>query len=323
MWELNPIINVIHKTATMKNIKLNVFNLLKELRKSSYEFIPNWSNLNYWFPREFISVLSKAWGFVHSLDDEIKYIFLIPLIKTTKYFSYCDEKLHKLYKSKYSKRKIEKLLKEDWENQFYYMLEKEINILLKKIYEYNLLKPKEVNYKIKSGIDTIEEKLDSEVNIPITSPPYLQAQEYIRSTKLELFWLGYEESYIRNLTKKEIPYRAINKIKIYSEKYYEFRDKINEKHLKDLYDRYFNALLQVFSNFSEKVKDYMFIFVGQAKIRGVPIPIDDIIIEHLRTFDWIHEITFIDKIVSRFMFQTKINQDSRIKTEHLVVLKRK
>jgi len=190
LWELNPIINVIHKTATMKNIKLNVFNLLKELRKSSYEFIPNWSNLNYWFPKEFISVLS---------DDEIKYIFLIPLIKTTKYFSYCDEKLHKLYKSKYSKRKIEKLLKEDWENQFYYMLEKEINILLKKIYEYNLLKPKEVNYKIKSGIDTIEEKLDSEVNIPITSPPYLQAQEYIRSTKLELFWLGYEESYIRNL----------------------------------------------------------------------------------------------------------------------------
>jgi len=42
----------------------------------------------------------------------------------------------------------------------------------------------------------------------------------------------------------------------------------------------------------------MFIFVGQAKIRGIPIPIDDIIIEHLRTFD-------------------------RIKTEHLVVLKRK
>lgn len=59
LWELNPII----------------FNLLKELRKSSYEFIPNWSNLNYWFPKEFISVLS---------DDEIKYIFLIPLIKTTK-----------------------------------------------------------------------------------------------------------------------------------------------------------------------------------------------------------------------------------------------
>ena len=148
MWELNPIINVIHKTATMKNIKLNVFNLLKELRKSSYEFIPNWSNLNYWFPKEFISVLS---------DDEIKYIFLIPLIKTTKYFSYCDEKLHKLYKSKYSKRKIEKLLKEDWENQFY----------------YNLLKPKEVNYKIKSGINTIEEKLDSEVNISLLHHPLI------------------------------------------------------------------------------------------------------------------------------------------------------
>ena len=67
--------------------------------------------------------------------------------------------------------------------------------------------------------------------------------------------------------------------------------------------------------------------MGPAKIRTTSIPIDDIIIEHLREFGWKHEVTFINKIVSRVMFESKINpasgeKDSRIKTEHLIVLKK-
>jgi hypothetical protein len=207
------------------------------------------------------------------------------------------------------------------------MLEKEIYKLLKKVWEYNRLNPKQVKYRIRSGIDTLETKLENNVNILITSPPYLQAQEYIRSTKLELFWLGYEESYIKELSKKEIPYRPVNEIKIYSEKYYEFREKIKENHLRTLYDRYFQAILNAFGTLGENVTDYMCIFVGPAKIRTTSIPIDDIIIEHLKEFGWKHEVTFIDKIVSRVMFESDVNpasgeKDSRIETEHLVVLKR-
>jgi len=71
----------------------------------------------------------------------------------------------------------------------------------------------------------------------------------------------------------------------------------------------------------------MCIFVGPAKIRTTAIPIDEIIIEHLQEIGWKHEITFIDTIVSRVMFETDVNpasgeKDNRIKTEHLVVLKR-
>jgi hypothetical protein len=328
LWDLNPIMSIIHDTAIMKNPKINLQELMKEIKNSQEEFIPKWSNLNYWFPEEFIPILSKAWGFVHSLTDETKYVLLIPLINVTRYFSYADEKVHKLYKSNYSRKKIDELLKKNWKSQFYSMLEKEIYKLLKKVWEYNCLNPKQVNYRIRFGIDTLETKLDDNVNILITSPPYLQAQEYIRSTKLELFWLGYEESYIKELSNKEIPYRPVNEIKIYSEKFYEFREKIKEKHLKTLYDKYFYSILNVFSILGEKVTDYMCIFVGPAKVRTIPIPIDDIIIEHLKEFGWEHEVTFIDKIVSRVMFESDINpasgeKDSRIKTEHLVVLKKR
>jgi hypothetical protein len=328
LWDLNPIISIIHDTAVMKNPKANLQELMKEIKNSKEEFIPKWSNLNYWFPDEFIPILSRSWGFAHSLTDETKYILLIPLINVTRYFSYADEKVHKLYKSNYSRKKINELLKKDWKSQFYDMLQKEIYKLLKKVWEYNCLNPKQVNYKIKAGIDTLSAKLEGDVNILITSPPYLQAQEYIRSTKLELFWLGYEESYIKELSKKEIPYRTVPEIKIHSEKYYEFREKIKEKHLKTLYDRYFHSVLGIFSNLGERVTDYMCIFVGPAKIRTMPIPIDDIIIEHLKEFGWEHEVTFVDKIVSKVMFETDINpasgeKDNRIKTEHLVVLKKK
>lgn len=327
LWDLNPMIDVIHKTAIMKPPRINIIDLIKELKNSKEEFIPNWSNLDYWFPEEFIPTLSRAWGYVHSLDDETKYILLIPLINVTRYFSYSDEKVHKLYKSKYSRKKVEKLLKGDWKRQFYIMLEKEIQNLLKKIREYHRLKPMDVNYQIRFGIDTLEEKLDNDVDILITSPPYLQAQEYIRSTKLELFWLGYPEDYIRNLSKKEIPYRPVSKIEIYSEKYYEFREKIEEEHLRVLYDRYFHGILNIFSSLGERVNSYMCIFVGPAKIRTIPIPIDEIIVEHLQELGWKHEITFVDNIISRVMFESKVNpasgkKDSRIKTEHMVVLKK-
>ncbi len=327
LWDLNPIINVIHDTAIMEKPKIDILKLMKDIKNSKEEFTPKWSNLNYWFPDEFLPVLSKAWGFVHSLTDNTKYVLLIPLINVTRYFSFCDEKVHKLYKSKFSRRKIEELLKSNWKSQFYEMWQKEICRLLKKVSEYNMLRPQKVEYKIKSGIDSLETKLENCANILITSPPYLQAQEYIRSTKLELFWLGYEESYIKELSKKEIPYRSVNTIKIHSEKYHEFREKIKENHLRVLYDRYFHAILNTFSVLEENVTDYMCIFVGPAKIRTISIPIDEIIIEHLKEFGWKHDVTFVDKIVSRVMFESDVNpasgvKDSRIKTEHLVVLKR-
>ncbi|MDI9642864.1 MAG: hypothetical protein QFX37_05025 [Archaeoglobales archaeon] len=327
IWDLNPIIKVLHDTATSKQIDINLYEFISEIKKCSSEFLPRWSNLEYWFPEEFIEVLSKSWGHAHELEGELKYALLVPLMKVTKYFSYADEKVHKLYRSKYSKKKVTELLKSNWKEKFYSMLEEEIRILLKKIVEYNRMKPKDVNFEVRAGIDTLETKLEKEADLLITSPPYLQAQEYIRSTKLELFWLGYSEEFIRNLSEKEIPYRKINKIEVRSPTFHEFRDRIKEEHLLKLYDQYFYAILGAFEKLGEKIEDFMCIFVGQAKIRTMKVPIDEIIVEHLTELGWKHEITYIDQIVARVMFESPVNpasgiRDSRMKTEHLVVLRK-
>lgn len=328
LWDLNPMLKVIHDTAVMKPTEVNINKLIQELKNSNEIFVPKWSNLKYWHPKEFLDVLTKVWGYYHSLENnKLKKLLVIPLLKVTRYFSYSDEKIHKLYRSKHAKKKVEDLLKKDWETSFFTMLFDEIRELLEKIENYNSLRPKPVKYKIKAGINTLNTKIDQDVDILITSPPYLQAQEYIRSTKLELFWLGYSENYIRQLSKKEIPYANFRKIEVYSETYEEIRSKIENDYLLKLYENYFSAILRAFTSLGMNVKSYMFIFVGPAKIRGMPVPIDQIIVEHLKEFGWRHEATLIDRIVSHSMFKVDINpasglKENRMETEHLLILRR-
>ncbi len=327
LWDLNPLMQIIHDTATLEPPVPKVEGLLKAIRTSPYRFVPNWSNLAYWHPEPFLELLSQAWGFVHQLEGKERLLLLIPLINVTRYFSYADEKVHKLYKSKHSKAKVAALLEDNWQSLFWVMLEREVYKLVGKLDEYHQMNPPKVHCTIRAGIDTLHSQLEQPADVMITSPPYLQAQEYIRSTKLELFWLGHSEETIRWLSKHEIPYRGLQPIEIHSELYHQHRAMIEEPHLLALYENYFNSILSIFGRLAEQVREYLCIFVGPAKIRTTPIPIDDIVVEHLSHFGWRHEVTYIDQIVGRVMFNSKVNpasglEDSRMRTEHMVVMKR-
>ncbi len=328
LWDLNPLMRVIHDTATLEPPIPDAPKLLHSIHHSNHIFLPQWSNLGYWHPEPFLEVLARAWGFVHQLEAKERLLFLIPMMNVTRYFSYADEKVHKLYKSKHSKAKVASLLEDNWQGLFWTMLEREVFKLVGKWNEYHQMKPPQVRCIVRAGVDTLRTQLDQPADIMVTSPPYLQAQEYIRSTKLELFWLGHSEETIRWLSKHEIPYRTPEPMTICSELYQKHRDMIEEPHLVALYENYFYSIIGIFTRLAEQVNEYLCIFVGPAKIRTTPIPIDDIIVEHLCHFGWTHEVTYIDQIVGRVMFNSKVNpasglEDSRMRTEHMVVLRKR
>jgi len=210
---------------------------------------------------------------------------------------------------------------------FINMLTNELTKVLEKLKQYWRLKPKPVKAIIKAGVDSICLDLDEDRDILITSPPYLQAQEYIRTAKMDLFWLGYSEDFIKELSKKEIPYRDINPCPIYSETYLEWWGQITDCHLQRLFERYFWGVLSTLTRLQEKVRSYLFLFVGPATIRTKPVPIDRIFSEHLTALGWHHEITLVDTIIARVMFTAAANpatglKDQRMMREHLVVLRR-
>jgi len=338
LWDLNPILDVIHSAVEIslrKNITEDLINeILSIFRKADRcndKFIPDWSNIHYWFPEEFLDFLSKIWYKAHNLEIPEKPIVLLALLKATRYFSFSDEKVYKLYKSKKAKEKVLKLLKSDWEKLFFNVLENYLKEIISKLIEYKRIANTNITYEIETGIDTLTKSLNKEVDALITSPPYLQAQEYIRSTKLELYWLGYSEEFIKKLSKKEIPYRNdVPDIEIKSDIYEYFKNLVKERNLLRIYERYFKSIIYIFDNLSHHINKYMFIFVGHVHLGEIKIPIDDIIIEHfLNSGEWEHEITYIDKVKCRNMFNTKngINPASgkintRMETEHLIVLKR-
>ncbi len=75
----------------MEPREVDIDKLLHLMASSCKEFTPQWSNLRYWFPEEFLPFLFKAWGFYHSIEDaSLKSLLVIPLLKPTRYFSYDD-----------------------------------------------------------------------------------------------------------------------------------------------------------------------------------------------------------------------------------------
>ena len=328
LWDLNPLLGHLHSIATMSPVRIDVPNLVREIKAYNHRFQPDWSNMAYWYPDVFLPMIQKVWGFYHSLDDgDIKRILLIPLLKTTRYYSYNDEKRQKLSKSPIAQKRINKLLHADWREIFFERILVGIDQILKRLEEYDKLNHNQVNSVVRAGIDAFRTELSRNHNILLTSPPYLQAQEYIRASKMDLFWLGYSQSRIKELSKLEFPYQDVPCIPIHSNTYHEYLEDITEPHMRRMFEQYFFGVLGTLSRLQNNITNYLLLFVGSATVRTRPIPIDRIFIEHFQTLGWNHEATLIDTIVSRAMFFYDHNpatgsNDKRMSTEHLVVLTR-
>lgn len=328
MWDLNPMIEYLHEVAILKDREVNVEEIIIAIKNSDEKFKPDWKNIDYWFPEQSLKLLSKTWGYYHTTKNEyVKKLLLIPLLKTTRYFSYNDNQRQKLSRSPLAEKRIKKLLSKDFEATFYRMITNNLNELLIKLKQYQDLKPQKVEFIVKGNVDITKQVPSKEHDILITSPPYLQAQEYIRNSKIDLFWLGFSEKAIKDLGKKELPYANVEPIQIYSKTYEEYRGRIQEPDLVKMYDRYFWGVLGALTRIQPTIKSRMFFFVGSANVRNQSIPIHQIFAEHFTALGWKHEATLTDKIVAKRLFSYRVNPatgkaDNRMSNEQLVILKK-
>lgn len=337
LWDLNPLMKILHEISIMPPPQVNVTAITKELITYSESWLPQWNNLEYWFPNEVIEFLSGLWGYYHNpeIDPTVKKIITVPLLKLTRTLSFNDAQRQKLSRSPRAMERVNNLLSGDWQMWAEKYIQTGIQNTLVKMREYHnlILNNNNPQYTIHAGVDAFALAKEKGSNgtdgwdMLITSPPYLQAQEYIRASKIDLFWLGFNEEQIRGLGKKELPYNEIPALPIYSKLYDAAHNSISEPHLLKMFERYFYGVLGVLTSLANSVRDRMFIFVGPASIRAKSIPIDKIIVEHFTSIGWIHEKTLIDTILSRRMFSASTNpatglEDKRMKTEHLVILKK-
>ena len=328
LWDLNPLMPTLHQLSIMQPPNVEPDALIRDLKAQKGEFRPDWKNLDYWHHQNFLPMLGQAWSFYHNLPEGgPKSVLLVPLLKATQQYSFNDDKRQKLSQSPLSRRRIDKLLEQDWRANFYRILGDGMKHVLKAQRQYHAMDPAAVEYNVLGGVNSLTQTMQQEHDILLTSPPYMQAQEYIRRFKMDLLWLGYSEDEVRGLGRQEMPYQRVEETPIHSATYEDYLERIQEPHLRLLYQRYFWGVFGALTRLQESIRRHLLLFVGPASVRGMPIPISQIAVEHFSHIGWCHKTTLVDNIVSRAMFFYRANPatgeaDPRMTTEHLVVLER-
>jgi len=296
--------------------------------KNDTEFTPTWSNIEYWYPAEILEVLKKYWAGQKNLEQDL-YALIIQaaLVRVSKQFSYAEHKTPKLFKSKFKKEFMANLLTKNWKAELDHTITSISIDILNAINQF-IVQTKKTTQEILyfGGVDSANFQPDINIQIDcvITSPPYLQAQEYIRTVKMDLYWLGYDENQVKGISKLEIPYRKADSI-IETQTLNEIRNVLKVKKLIDVLDSYFCYTIKALERSTQNLKreGYACIFVGNPKVDGIEVQTWKIIHEYFADKGFTLKAIYEDKIKTRQLFGSRNNKNPEgMKSEYLLVLQK-
>lgn len=308
--------------------KERLCNLLDGMQKNKTDlFTPAWSNVEYWYAPEILTLLSRYWGFVQNIEQDVYTgIIKTALIKVSKRFSYTEHRTPKLARSKRKLAAIDELLHENWQEQLKQIVHDHSLKTLTDINNFMLHTQDHQNQvEFQGGVDSSYINVARECDALITSPPYLQAQEYIRSTKLDLFWLGHTEEEVRKLSRLEIPYRKADRI-IHTDTLDKIREQLTRKDLINRLDSYFCHTINALENAMNRLKPNATacIFVGNPRIDGIAVELWRILSEYFTERGFSHEKVYEDRIKTRQLFGVRKNKNpDGMKSEFLLILRKK
>lgn len=331
LFDLNLLLNHIMPLKVYRGKerlgKEHLCNLLDSMQNNkTHQFTPTWSNVEYWYAPEILTLLSQYWGFVQNIDQDV-YTGIIKsaLLKVSKRFSYTEHRTPKLARSKRKLAAIDELLHENWQEQLNQMVH---DHSLKTLTDINNIMMHTHHHQnqveFQGGVDSSYIDVPRECDALITSPPYLQAQEYIRSTKLDLFWLGHTEEEVRELSRLEIPYRKADRI-IHTDTLDKVREKLTRKDLINRLDSYFCHTINALENAMNRLKPNAAacIFVGNPRIDGITVELWRILSEYWTERGFSHEKVYEDRIKTRQLFGVRKNKNpDGMKSEFLLILRK-
>jgi len=326
--EINPLGRLISK------VKITPFNTslvpkyLKELHKiysnssvNIHAFIPIYENINMWFSKDAISKLAKLKYAIQDLEAEkdIKDFFWLCFSSIIRKVSKADPyipppvvlKLEK-YRDTPKFDKLKEHLERVKSPNLWKIFEEEVLSNCKKLDGvFDALRDNPTEGKIiwddakeiKKGtlsergfIDkTSSRSLPSNsVSIIFTSPPYLTAQKYIRTSKLELLWLGYSIEEINELEKKSIGTER------------------------------FKSMIEVVKELSRILKNYgyMVLVVGDNKVLGRWIGTYRLLADVVISEGFKELVIIKDRIKSRTMITRRNGSGGLIKEEYVMIFQK-
>ncbi|GIU81954.1 MAG: hypothetical protein D6687_01520 [Acidobacteria bacterium] len=347
--ELNPFCSYIYdvKFANLTNNELDKFKkyigLIFDSRTNEEQIgnsqtvslLEGWKDLTYWYPEQLFDFWCGIWSRFHGYLEEdnslAKKILALSLLKVSKKYSFAEHNMPKLFTSRRKRKWLENALNALFVEE---IIRCEVEIEAEKLWYqlYQLTKdfPRRAPVYYYTGLDSASLDFDSipvELDAIITSPPYLQAQEYLRTFKMELIWLGYSSDKIKSLQKLEIPFRPSDGKRIEISYLESLRSLITDRKLLTMFDSYFWYVLKTLESASKKLRTggKLCVFIGSPKMQGIEVEIWKAIYEYfVGKLDFKMVEIFDDKIVRRKLFSNRNNPNPEgMKSEFMIVLEKR
>lgn len=366
--EINPLARLIAKVKTtplelpeLERISKNLFERTRQF--SGEAQIPEFKNRDLWFSKRVQRGLAKIRLCIENIDnDDYRDFFLASFSSIVRDVSFADPKIAPpviLRAENFSKNlklrgKMEKVIekKRKADPLQYFKIAVERN--LRRLETLNSIKSL-VNGEIKSKIvwddarNLSRAKLkcngkldksrakpirDRSIGLVITSPPYINAQKYARTTKFELFWLGMvDENELKHLNEAIIgtesvchgQYRELALTGVAS------ADKVIKKIYKIdprkafIVSKYFSDMQKVIEEIHRVLKPEgrLILVIGNNVIRGIDVR-NHAILSDIASHNGLFkkEIMLVDQIKSRGMITKRHETGGLVLDEWVIVLKK-
>ncbi len=333
--DINPLLDIYVDTKiNYRHTDVDNAFVLDALRKmftweEPYE--PDWKNLDYWYSSEVLELLKRCWGWIHNQGTHDPYVSIIrpALMRASRRFSLADHKATKLCRAKYKIEEMKEFLKrKDWREH--------IEGFITRIALENASRLRSLAWSLRNnscraialaGVDSTDVDLHDcpQTDAIITSPPYLQAQEYLRTFKLDLFWTGVPEAKVRELMRLEIPYRKATE-PFATPTYLRVYEQLHRADLQAILHSYFYYTTRALENAATTLKQggFLCVFVGNPTVDGIEVETWRIIAEYFEPKGFVLHSVFRDKIKNRQLFVNKRkNKNPRgMEFEYLLVMRK-
>lgn len=320
------------KTKTLSSMQLKLLenfpDIFKDVKKG--KFTPDLHNTLHWFPENNILALSVIRDAIDIYYDEnndlnVKEFLLVTLASIIRKCSYADPISPKPYvSSKINKKPAIALI----------LFNKTLHQNIQDIRPYSGKKLGQCKVIGDDARLLSSKKFNSKVDLIISSPPYINAFDYVRSLRLENAWLGfYGDTGISAIKAKQIGTETISvseyKSKIPSLGIETIDTQISNIKVKDLKRanviwKFFDDMEKHFIQMSKllKIGGHYIIVVGNSKIRGEVIETADILtaIASRNGYELVNKFSYV--IRNRYIRIPRSGQGGLVDLDWVIDLKK-
>lgn len=288
------------------------------------DYQPQCNNLSHWFSEDTIKKLSQIYLEINKeKDQDIKDFLMVTFASIIRKASKADEVSPKPYISrKHPKNNSVNIISLFTEKLKDYLIRMEEFSRLNRYFDFKII-----------GNDARTLNTSTIFDLVVTSPPYINAFDYVRSLRLENIWLnlGTEESLrlskIKHIGTESIKSSIIINDNVCNQTLKDILIEINKSDPKrgKVVQKYFNDMKQnieqVYSHL--KTDGHYVIVVGDSKIRGIEVRTHELLEEIANSVGFLSVGKFAYRIKNRYLRIPRNGQGGFIKDDWVIVLKKK